>query len=210
MKIEPDQFLSEGSINVIPKSNANYDSKEWVKDLACDYDLCMVFPSLNNEGEMLDEKANKCLLKLRQHALDTFIYVGADKKKSIFVLIRTPLEKLRAFADIYNFSMLLDPVVTKEKLEAGNESKNIGPIFLEHQPLITNIQPFENIYGEYSRLVDESIFFRENGKSDPFSRSLRLKLTFLILQTIPPGHFLLSFSDNEVSGLFGDQEARNP
>lgn len=179
MKIDPQAPYAEDN-------KSKNGSKQWIRDLASDYDLCMVFPSLNDAGIELNEKGVQCMAKLREHAFETFTYIGNDKEKSIFVLLRAPLDKLRAFADINNFSFLLDPNVAKAKLEAGNPSKNIAGVFLEHQPDITKLEPFSNLYGEYSRLVDESLFFRESDRHDhPFSRSIRLKLSVLILQSRP-------------------------
>ena len=182
MKIEP-QAAEEAD----GKPNVKNGTKQWVRDLASDYDLCIVFPSKNNAGIGLDEKGSQCIAKLREHAFEIFAYIGNDKEKSIFVLLRAPIVKLRAFADINNFLLLLDPEVAKDKLKSGNPSKNIAPVKLEHQPKITKLEPFKNLYGKYSRLVDESLFLRESDKYDhPFSRSIRLKLSVLILQSRPP------------------------
>lgn len=191
-KIEPYEELSQGKgtdnlEEIVVFSKKVNKEKTWLKDLASDFDLCIVFPSKDDAGLDLEDKGIECMVKLRQHDFEVFAFVGNDEKKSIFVLIRATLDKLRAFADIHNFSMPLDASVAREKLEAGNSSRNIAPVILEHQPQITKLQPFENLYGEYSRLVDETLFLREAGKPDPFCRSIRLKLSVLILHSRPPG-----------------------
>lgn len=184
---------NETEISEVPNLNIlavlrNKADAEWIKDLASDYDLCIVFPS--KDGSFMD-KGSLYMTKLRQHGFEIFSYRALNDNNSIFVLIRAPLEKLRAFADINNFSMPLDSNMVKTLLEAGNPDKKIAPVFLEHQPLITSLQPFDNLYGEYSRLVDENLFFREEGRLDPFSRLLRLKLSVMILHSFPPGIHLL-------------------
>ena len=187
MKIDPQISYAAEEAENHGKPKVKNGTKQWVRDLASDYDLCIVFPSQDNAGIGLDEKGSQCIAKLREHAFEIFAYIGNDKEKSIFVLLRAPIEKLRAFADINNFSLLIDPVVARAKLESGNPSKNIAPVLLEHQPDITKLEPFSNLYGKYSRLVDESLFLRESDKYDhPFSRSIRLKLSVLILQSRPP------------------------
>jgi hypothetical protein len=131
--------------------------------------------------------------KLRQHNFDIFAYMAVQDKTSIYVLLRAPLEKLRAFADIHSFPILLDPEVTQRLLEAGNPEKGIAPVKLEHRDDITHLKPFENIYGEYSRGVDELLYWRDSNRSDPFCRPLRLKLSLMILHSSPPGRRHISF-----------------
>ena len=188
MKIDPQiSYAAEEAENHGKPNKVKNGTKQWVRDLASDYDLCIVFPSQDNAGIGLDEKGSQCIAKLREHAFEIFAYIGNDKEKSIFVLLRAPIVKLRAFADINNFSLLLDPRVAQNKLESGNPSKNIKPVKLEHQPNITKLEPFKNLYGKYSRLVDESLYSRDSNYYDhPFSRSIRLKLSVLILQSRPP------------------------
>ena len=55
-------------------------------------------------------------------------------KGAIFVLIRTPLERLKDFAEENNFKMKLDPVRIKAKLAEGDKEHNIEGVNIAHLP----------------------------------------------------------------------------
>lgn len=57
-----------------------------------------------------------------------------DCNGAIFVLIRTPLERLKDFAEGSGFKMKLDPVRIKDKLAEGDKEHNIEPITISHIP----------------------------------------------------------------------------
>jgi len=57
-----------------------------------------------------------------------------DCKGAIFVLIRTPLERLKEFAEENNFKMKLDPIRIKAKLAEGDKEHNIKGVNIAHLP----------------------------------------------------------------------------
>ncbi len=82
--------------------------------------------------------------------------------------------------------MKLDPVKIKEKIEAGDPEKGIGGVEIQHRPDITPLEPYECIYGKYSRNVSESLYWREANEAHPFRDLVRIKLTALILESRMP------------------------
>lgn len=104
------------------------------------------------------------------------------------MLIRTPLEKLRAFAESIDYTMKLDPSVVKRKIETGDPELNIAGRVIEHRPDITPLEPYQFIYGKYSTKVDESIYWRPEGSTNPFRSMIRLKLSTVMLESrVPDG-----------------------
>jgi len=144
------------------------------------YDFCIVFPAENGD---FNAKGKGYIQSLKRLGYDMYAYSGVREDKEIFVLIRTPLTKLRAYADIIDFKMKLDGPTVQKLLEAGNAEENIAPVDIKHRPDITHYHPYEHIYGKYSRQAPESLYAREDGEEDPFSDVVRLKLSALILES---------------------------
>lgn len=159
------------------------DGSSWEKDFAGEWDYCIVFPAENGD---FSKKGAGYIKSLKKLGLELFAYKNIKPDKEIFVLIRAPLEKLRAFADNIDFEMKLDSEVIKKKMEAGNPEEGIAPVDIQHRPDVTAIKPFEHIYGKYSRNVDESIYWRPEGLEHPFRDIIRLKLVALILESRMP------------------------
>jgi anoctamin-10/anoctamin-7 len=123
---------------------------------------------------------------LKSLGFELFVYKNIREETEIIVLIRTPMEKLRAFADNIDFVMKLDSEVIKNLIETGNADLGIAGVEIQHRPDITLLEPFEYIYGKYSRNVSESIYWKEPGMDHPFRDLIRLKLTALILESRMP------------------------
>lgn len=157
--------------SAVPMSNTESNS---------DYDFCIVFPA--NNGNFTD-KGKHYIHSLKKLGFEMYAYHGVRENKEIFVLLRTPLAKLRAYADIIDFKMKLDASVVQHLLEKGDNEANIAPVVIPHRPDITPYQPFEHIYAKYSRKVSESLYEREQGFEHPFSDIIRLKLSALILES---------------------------
>ncbi len=60
-------------------------------------------------------------------------------------LNRCPLEKLRAFADLSDYNMLLDPVKLKEIAVRGDDAHDIKGFDIPHNPAVCSYKP----YGTY-------------------------------------------------------------
>ena len=84
--------------------------------------------------------------------------------------MRISSNQLKAFADMKEYNMLLDPgihlfyadlpsdlhntnrqlyvaVVLENRAKAGNPERGIGPINIHHDPEVTLYRPYEKIYG---------------------------------------------------------------
>lgn len=145
-----------------------------------EYDFCIVFPAENGD---FTAKGKGYVHSLRKLGFDMYAYSGVREDKEIFVLLRTPMNKVRAYADIIDFKMKLDGDVVKRLLENGDSEANIAPVDIKHRPDITHYKPTEHIYAKYSRKVNESLYYREDGQEHPFSDVVRLKLSNLILES---------------------------
>jgi hypothetical protein len=159
-------------------------TSNWVRDLASDYDYCIVFPA--NKGEFT-ERGVGYIHKMRALGYELFIYKNINHKHEIFVLIRTKIEKLRAFADNGDYPLLLDPKEVEERLKQGSKEDGIEGVEISHMPEVTPFRPYEMIYAKYSRNVDEKLYYREQDLDNPFRELIRLKLTAMILESRPPG-----------------------
>lgn len=197
----PFLFTQNNKISPVYDKPPVTKNEEWVSDLASDYDLCIVFPAEKGFSFLtinikclycvylgdFKEEGRKYITCFRQLGFDLFIYRGLKDKDEIFVLIRAPLQKLRDFADFIDFEMCLDEQNCKAQLERGNSSKGIKPIIIPHRPEFTSLRPHQNIYAKYSNNVDESLYWRETRYDNPFRKSIRLKLSTLLLESRPPG-----------------------
>lgn len=144
-----------------------------------DYDFCIVFPA--EDGEF-DARGKRYVQSLKKLGFEMYAYSGVRENQEIFVLLRTPLAKLRAFADIIDFKMKLDGEVVQHLLEKGDSEASIAPVVIAHRPDITPYLPYQHIYAKYSRKVSESLYLREDGYEHPFSDIVRLKLSALLLE----------------------------
>jgi hypothetical protein len=149
-------------------------------DFAGKYDFCIVLPAENGGFTARGLGYVEYLKKLD---FELFAYKGVDADNEIFILVRTPLEKVKAFADKIDYVLKLDPEVIQNMLEAGSVEDGIAPVFIDHRPDITSLTPFEHIYGKYNRLLPDNIYWREPGAPHPFRDIVRLKVCALLLQS---------------------------
>jgi hypothetical protein len=145
-----------------------------------DYDFCIVFPA---EDGTFTEKGKHYVRSLRKLGFEMYAYSGVREGKEIFVLLRTPLSKLRAYADIIDFKMKLDGTVAQHLIEKGDQEHNIAPVVIADKRDITPLHPYEHIYAKYSRKVPESLYAREEGAEHPFNDIIRLKLSAMLLES---------------------------
>lgn len=155
-----------------------------MRDLACDYDFCVVLPA--SKGE-LSERGKGYIKALRLLGFEIFMYKNLDPENEVVLLLRAPLEKLRSYADQIDFVMLLDPEQVKKQLEEGDPEKSIGPVSISHMKEISPYEPYDYIYARYSRNISEILYWREDDAETPFREMIRLKLCALILESRSSG-----------------------
>jgi hypothetical protein len=111
--------------------------------------------SASKKGDGLKRNASQQSMKSKKSEI--LAYYNRKMKKSnmeeclIFVLLRTPLHKLREFAERMEIKMLLDPSKSKELLADGDPEHNIKRVVLKHDPKISPINPYECIYSKYKK-----------------------------------------------------------
>jgi hypothetical protein len=164
------------------QSGTDRPSNYWLHDLASDYEYCLVFPAENGN---FTEKGRGYIQTFRKLGFELFIYKNLNALQEIYVLLRTPLEKLRAFADNLDFLMLLDAKEVEDCITNGDSEEGISSRDISHMPEVTRYRPFEKIYGRYSRQVPETLYYHEYGATDPFRELVRLKLTSMIMESKP-------------------------
>ncbi len=167
------------------QDNKPIDKNAWVRDLASYYDYCLVFPSAAYSNGQFTVIGTSYIHTLRKLGFELFIYKNLKPTSEIYVLIRSQVDKLRAYADNCDYRMLLDPVQIEECLLHGNMEEHIQPVEIAHMPEITKLRPFEKIYGRYSRNIPESLYYHEEGENDPFRELIKLKLTSMIMNSRP-------------------------
>lgn len=158
--------------------------KSWVPDMADEYDFCIVFPA-TKDGDF-DKSGEGYCRKLKRLGFEMFGYKSVDGSK-IFLLLRTPMNKMRMFADQIDFVMKMDEQKLKTLMETGQPDKGIAPVFINDGEGITPYKPYEYTYGKYSQQVDEELYWRPEGMDHPFRPLMKLKLNALILSGRIPG-----------------------
>lgn len=152
-------------------------------DFASMWDFCIVFPA-NKDGNFND-RGSQYIDKLRTLNFELFAYKSPNAKDCIFVLLRMPIQFIRAFAEEMDFKMLLDRKVLEDVAKSGNAERGVGPIDISHRPELVKYEPYELIFTKYSSLVRESLYWREEGDLHPFRHQIRLKIAATILQSKP-------------------------
>lgn len=156
----------------------------WQRDLASDWDYCLVFPA--EKGE-LGQRQRGYIFTLRKLGFELFLYKNINANHEIYVLLRVPLEKLRAFADNIDYVMLLDSKEIEQQLSTGDPEAKIEPVEIAHMPEVVKYHPYEKIYGKYSRNINEILYYKEAHMEHPFREIVRMKLISMILESRPPG-----------------------
>lgn len=158
----------------------------WQEDLASEYDFCMVFPVDSEENSLSFTTRGKGYIRaLSVLGFEIYVYKGVCAGH-ILVLVRAPIDKIRAFADSTDYKMFLDPTELQKTIEAGNEQQGIAGRVIPHLEEVTRLKPYELIYGKYSRQVKESLYFHPTGQSHPFAACQKLQLSALILESRQP------------------------
>lgn len=160
--------------SMIEMSHEDDDASGWARDLADDFEFCIILPL--NKGK-LSNRSEGYVKKMRQLGFDIFAYTNLNDSEELYVLIRTPLDKLKAFADNTNFPLLLNSDEIEQRLKADG-------IEIAHRPEIVRFKPTEKIYGKFSNKDEHfELYWREPNAQHPFREIVRLKLTALILES---------------------------
>lgn len=170
----PSNDQSKSSMIEMSQDENGLDRSSWVKDLADDYEFCIVLPL--DKGK-LSTRSEGYIKKMRSLGFDLFIYTNIHETDELYILLRTPLDKLKAFADNTNFPLLLNSDEIEQRLK-------VDGIEIAHRPDIVCYQPTEKIYGKFSNKEEHfELYWREPGVPHPFREIVRLKLTALILES---------------------------
>jgi Calcium-activated chloride channel len=151
-------------------------------DFAARFDYCMVLPT--DKSGQLSETSRALLNSITTLGFEVFCYFSVDKGE-VYVLLKLSLDKLQQYAHETEFLMLLDPDKVKEACEKGNPEKDIKGFNIADRRDITQLGPYEYIYVPYRCHVDQTLYWREYGKTHPFRESVRLKLGPSLLQSTP-------------------------
>lgn len=154
----------------------------FVRDLAADYDFCIVLPAVKGE---ISDRGKGYLKTIGALGFELYMYKNLDAQNEVVILLRVPLDKLRAYADKIDFRMLLDPAEVQRQIEAGDPERNIAGVEIAHRPDVTHYLPYQHIYGKYSRKINERLYWREEGLDHPFREIVRLKLCATLLERRP-------------------------
>ena len=147
------------------------------------YDYCLVLPSDRSGGgdPALFPKGAALVESLVNAEFVVYLHYSDDKDE-IIVLIRAQEEQMRTFADAVDMPMLLDRYNLEERAKAGDDSVPIAPFDILHLPEVTELNPYESIWGPYSKNPEnESLFWRPHGYQTPFRESVRLKVILSII-----------------------------
>ena len=146
------------------------------------YDLCIVLPSVPSTtgGDPTITPKGTALVEALVNAQFLIYMHYSDDKDEVIVLVRGEEQQMRVFADAVDMPMLLDPYQLEERAKAGTE--NIAPFDILHLPSVTELVPYESIWGAYSQSPeDEDLFWRPHGYQTPFRESVRLKVILAII-----------------------------
>lgn len=172
------------------------------------YDICLVFPAEKKENGIWDvtNTGSDYLDNLQHLGFEIYSFKIIGKKSPtpvnsvlsscycssksqkeqedeeeclIFVLFRTPLYKLREYAERTNIKLLIDPKI----IDHGDKKLMIEPIKIRHEPDVTPLKPSQYIYGPYKR-EKEGLYWKEHTDDEhPFNDILRMKLSAVMLQS---------------------------
>lgn len=160
------------------------------EELSSTFDYVMVFPMDKHDNSKQSKYAKYVVNAMNGAGLETFSYTSIQDDEMI-VLIRSPHEKLKSFADELDYKLELDPVVLKKVLAEGvkdPESKDDGyrikPININEDPLYSTLSPYDYIYGKYDSETNQDLYRKHSdGVSEtPFSKAVKLKLIYYMLR----------------------------
>eukprot|EP01031_Cornospumella_fuschlensis_P040676 gene40676-49594_t len=149
-------------------------------DFAETFDYVMVFPL--KDGDNQTKECKHCINAMLEAGLEIYPYKSVQDDE-LMVLIRAPEKLLADFADGINYKLLINPEVLQRTIEAGDPEKRVKGVKITDNRDICAYSPFENIYLEYRRVLDQGLYGRLPDNSSPFSNKLnRLKLIYNLLR----------------------------
>lgn len=153
-------------------------------EFASQYDYVMVFPKEESNGKFTNfNETNRIVERLLGARLEIFPYDSVQGDELI-VLIRCPMERLKNFADTFDFSMNLDAAEVEKSLKAGNPEGKIKSIHINDTMgrSVTPYSPYEYLYGKYDTDINQKLYAVDAGETDAFKESVRLKLIAYIIE----------------------------
>lgn len=145
------------------------------------YDFAIALPVGHDNSHTFSKAAQAILASIAvgMGEENIAVFYSSCRQKS-FVLIRATVDKLKNFADLHNYPLLLDSEKLKERAMIGwpDNVPKVDPIKMdENRPEITSYSPYEYIYGRYE--IEEQ--FQELYGLNPFPDHVRLDLIRRIL-----------------------------
>ena len=114
-------------------------------ELAAMYDYCMIFKLENKDNTYIIPPIAKYIIdEMIKSGLETFNYKSVQDDELI-VLIRSPVQKMKQFADAIDFKMELVPEKVKEHLEQGviqDDQYVIKPVQINDEVAFSPYSPF--------------------------------------------------------------------
>lgn len=148
------------------------------------YDVCLEF-NVDPGTNKIDAAGAEVLDRLIGIFGSKYIYLFYSGNTSIvYALIRAALKLVKDKAEVEGFKLLLDGQKAKERAFDGDTEAQVDPFAIPHIAEISQIEPFEFIYGEYvSRPDAQELYVCPDGMNHPFHKVLRLKLLSRMLTT---------------------------
>eukprot|EP00953_Heterococcus_sp_UTEX-ZZ885_P039835 20395-Heterococcus_DN1.PRE.1 len=142
------------------------------------FDFCIVF-KCQGKGQ-LTQNAELNIRKAIAAGLESRVFFSVQKDE-IYLEIGCSLERLRVFAEQIGKRLPLDSTVAQQLAEAG--SPRIAKIFINDDPKISPIKPYQYLYGRYRREAESRhLYVLAPGMTHPFTATIRLQLIWEILK----------------------------
>lgn len=149
--------------------------EDFYKKYGYSYEFAFVFAVLTTEEkELLSPYQLKYSMKtiinrLQSAGLETKLFYSCQRDE-IYVKVRASYERLLKQADIVNYKLQLDPIKLRTRLAAGKRSTDPAyeinggfkwrPVLVEDELHISDIEPYEYIYGEYREREDLQTLYK--------------------------------------------------
>lgn len=149
------------------------------------YDICLEFP-VDPKTNRLNAVGSEVMDRLISLFGSKYIYLFYSEDTSkIFALIRAALKVVKHKAEADGYKLLLDSHVAKERALDGDEEAHVDGFSIPHVEEVSNLEPFEYIYGEYVNSPGvQDLYYRPKDSSHPFPKVIRLKLMTRMLYSM--------------------------
>jgi hypothetical protein len=137
--------------------------------------------------EIFTQEGKEIMRILLELDFDIFAYQGYFGR-SIYVLLRAPIWRLRILADTLEWSMLADGEVVRSLMESSPSE----PTFVQKdndndiaQKGCRLYEPYNHIYFPFNKAMPHKLYSRPEGDIHPFTEDVILKLTLILIESLP-------------------------